>query len=68
MKTLKNILKEKEIKTADFARGINATPQQVCNWFDRGNIPKNFIAPISKYLNMKLEEVFILKASENKSK
>ncbi len=63
MNTLKNILEQRQIKIADFARGISATSQQVCNWFDRGNIPKNFILPISKFLNIPLEEALKLKAS-----
>lgn len=64
MNTLKKILEKEQIKIADFARGISATSQQVCNWFDRGNIPKNFIIPISKFLNMPLEEAIKLKASD----
>ena len=63
MNTLKNTLEQKQIKIADFARAINATSQQVCNWFERGNIPKNFIVPISRFLNIPLEEALSLKAS-----
>ncbi|WP_418186759.1 helix-turn-helix domain-containing protein [Aliarcobacter lanthieri] len=63
MKTLKDILEYRKIKISDFAKDISATSQQICNWFSRGNIPKKFVIPISKTLNIPLENVVQLKAS-----
>ena len=63
MNTLKNILKQRDITISSFAKDISASSQQVCNWFNRGKIPKDFIIPIAKALNITLEEAINLKAS-----
>lgn len=62
-KSLKQILEDENIKICIFADKISATSQQVCNWFSRGNIPKNYIEPIAKELDMDIKDAINLKAS-----
>ena len=66
MKTLQEILKDKKISITSFAKEINGTSSQVCNWFSRGDIPSRHIPAVSRILNIKLEKAFKLKASNAK--
>ena len=38
------------------AKELNVSPQRVTNWIRRKSYPLQFIRPLSKILNMKIEE------------
>lgn len=63
MKTLKQILEERNITQASFSRSIEVTPQVLGNWFLRGDIPKDFIKPVARELKLSLDVAIDLKAS-----
>jgi len=46
----------KEIGVFNVAKKINVSPQRVSNWIRRKSYPIEYIKPLSKILNMKVEE------------